>query len=132
MKNIVLKLFFLLMIIALVTVTNIGCKKGDEGIDITDGTWGLLLTSNSNTVALVYDFQGDQEQGNVYYSGARRGTYSVSGDIVNFTVNHYDEEDNLYLYTYSGRFIDYYNMSGAFYVTYPDGSIVSGTFTAER
>jgi hypothetical protein len=29
-------------------------------------------------------------------------------------------------------FLDYYNMSGSFTVTYPDGSIVSGTFTAER
>ena len=132
MIKIVLKLLFLLVIIALVTVTNTGCKKGEEGIDITDGAWGFLLTSNSNTVALVYDFQGDQQQGNVYYNGVRSGTYSVSGDIVNFTVNHYDGENNLFLYTYSGRFLDYFNMSGSFYVTYPDGSIVSGTFTAER
>jgi len=128
----VLKLFFLLVIIASVTVIDMGCKKKEEGIDITDGTWGFLLTSNSNTVALVYDFRGDRRQGDVYFNGARSGSYSVSGDIVNFTVNHYDGENNLYLYTYSGMFLDYYNMSGSFTVTYPDGSIVSGTFTAER
>ncbi len=132
MIKIVSKLFFFVVLIALVTVPDIGCKKKEEGIDITDGSWGFVLTSDSTTVAVVYDFRGDRSQGDVYYRGVRSGTYTVSGDLVNFIVNHYDAENNLYLYTYRGMLLDHFNMSGSFTVTYPDGTIVSGTFTAER
>jgi hypothetical protein len=130
MKKNISKLFVLVIIIGL--VVNIGCKKKDEGIDITDGTWAFFLETSDGSNALVYDFRGDQQQGNVYFQNENRGTYTVSGNMANFTVNHYDAESNLYVYTYSGLFSDYYNMSGSFYISMPDGSTINGTFTAER
>jgi hypothetical protein len=130
MKKNILKLFLFLAIISL--VINIGCKKSTGGIDITEGTWGFSLETAEVSTVVVYDFQGDPQQGNVYYRQENRGTYTVSGDMVNFTVDHYGSDNDLYLYTYSGIIEDYNHISGTFYVTYPDGSIVSGTFTAER
>lgn len=130
MKKNVSILFLLVMIIGL--VFNIGCKKTEEGIDITDGTWAFFLESSDGSSALVYDFRGDPQQGNVYYRNENRGTYTVSGNMVNFTVNHYDGDNNLYLYTYSGLLSNYYNMSGSFSINMPDGSTINGTFTAER
>ena len=130
MKNNVSKLFLLLMVISL--VVNIGCKKTNEGIDITDGTWAFSLETAEGSPVVIYDFRGNLQQGNVYYRQENRGTYTVSGDIVNFTVNHYSSDNSLYLYTYSGTIGDYNHMSGNFYISYPDGSTVSGTFTAER
>ncbi|MCP5104907.1 MAG: hypothetical protein GY950_16090 [bacterium] len=125
-------LTILLILVVTAFTVNTGCKKSDKGFNISDGTWGFYLQTNAGTSALVYDFQGSETQGEVYYRHENRGTYTVSGNIANFTVNHYDPENNLFVYVYRGTFGDYYNMSGSFSVTNPDGSVTSGTFTAER
>ncbi len=121
-----------LIILTIVFALNTGCKKNDDSFDITDGTWGFFLTAGSDNSSLVYSFQGEEEHGNVFYNNEERGTYTVSGTLVNFTVNHYDSAASLYVYVYTGTAGDYFNMSGSFSVTYPDGSVVSGTWEAER
>jgi hypothetical protein len=122
----------LLLLITISLIVSIGCKKKNDGIDITNGTWAFALETVDINTVVIYDFRGDLQQGSVYYRQDNRGTYTVSGDILNFTVNHYGNDNSLYLYTYSGIISDYYHISGSFYVTNPDGSTDSGTFTAER
>ena len=108
------------------------CKSGEKGFDITEGTWGVFLETPAGSSALVYDFQGSKESGNVYYRNQERGTYRVTGNNVSFTVNHFDEQDNLFLYVYSGVVEDDFNMRGSFTITNPDGTVTNGTWTALR
>ncbi len=130
MKKIVFNLLLLMVIISL--TASMACKSGDKSFDITEGTWGVFLESSTGSSALVYDFQGSKESGNVYYRNQERGTYNVSGNNVSFTVNHFDEQDNLFLYVYTGVVIDDLNMSGSFTITNPDGTTTTGTWTALR
>lgn len=130
MRKIVLSACLAILTIAL--ALNTGCKKSDDSFDITDGSWAFYLQSGPDSSSLVYAFRGNKDEGNVYYSNENRGTYSVSGSLVNFTVSHYDVDDQLYLYTYTGTYSDYYNMNGSFTVRYPNGTILNGTWQAER
>jgi hypothetical protein len=130
MKKIVFKLLLFMVIVGLTAGT--ACKSGDKGFDITEGTWGIFLETPAGSNALVYDFQGNKESGEVYYRNQERGTYRVSGSNVSFTVNHFDEQDNLFLYVYSGAVADDFNMSGSFTVTNPDGTVTNGNWTALR
>jgi len=130
MKKIVLVLSLIILTIGV--AVNTGCKKSDDSFDITDGSWSFHLSAGSDSSSLVYAFRGDKGQGSVYYNNENRGTYTVSGVLINFTVNHYDVAGGLYVYVYSGTSSDYYHMRGSFSVTYPGGSVISGTWTAER
>lgn len=130
MKHNVLKLFLIFMMIGL--TATMGCKKGEKAFDITDGSWGVVLKTSTATSGWVYQFVGTQESGSVYYDNINLGTYTVSGDTVNFTTNHSDEDDNIYVYVYNGVINDYYSMSGTFVIKPPNGSIVTGTWTASR
>lgn len=130
MKKIVLALS--LIILTVVFAVNTGCKKSDDSFDITDGSWAFYLAAGSDSSSLVYAFRGDKGQGTVYYNNENRGSYTVSGVLINFTVNHYDAAGGLYVYVYTGTSSDYYNMNGSFSVTYPSGSVISGTWSAER
>lgn len=130
MKKIVFKLLLLIIVGGLTAGT--ACKSGEKGFDITEGTWGVFLETPAGSSALVYDFQGTKASGKVYYRNQERGTYSVSGNNVSFTVNHFDGQDNLFLYVYSGVVVDDLNMSGSFTITNPDGTVTNGTWTALR
>jgi hypothetical protein len=130
MRKIVLSACFAILTIAL--ALNSGCKKSGDSFDITDGSWAFYLQSGPDSSSLVYAFRGTKEAGNVYYSNENRGIYTVSGSLVNFTVSHYDVENLEYLYTYTGTHSDYYNMTGSFTVKYPNGTIINGTWQAER
>jgi hypothetical protein len=130
MKKIVFNLLLLMIIIGL--TASMACKSGDKGFDITNGTWGVFLESSLGSNALVYDFQGNKDQGTVFYRNEDRGTYTVAGSNVSFTVNHFDAQGNLFLYVYTGTVIDDLNMSGSFTITNPDGTTTNGTWTALR
>lgn len=130
MRKIVISACLAILTVAL--ALNTGCKKSDDSFDITDGSWAVYLQSGPDSSSLVYAFRGNKDAGNVYYSNENRGSYSVSGSLVNFTVSHYDVEDLLYLYTYTGTYSDYYHMNGSFTVRYPNGTILNGTWQAER
>lgn len=130
MKQNVWKLFLILMMIGL--TANMGCKKGETEFDITDGTWGVYLTTSTSSAGWVYQFVGSKESGSIYYDSVNLGTYNVYGDTVTFTTNHSDDEDKVYVYVYNGVVIDNYSMSGTFIIKPPDGSIVTGTWTASR
>jgi len=121
-----------LIILIIGAAVNSGCKKSDDSFDITDGNWAFHLAAGSDSSSLVYTFQGDKLQGSVYYNNENRGSYTVSGVLINFTVNHFDAAGGLYVYVYSGMSSDYFHMSGNFSVTYPGGSVISGTWSAER
>ena len=128
-KNLTIAWVAVIVVAALLTV---GCPKKDEGIDITDGTWGFFLETATGSTGVVYDFRGSKTSGSVYYSGQERGTFTVTGDNVRFSVDHFDPQGNQFHYEYVGLFVDYFNMSGTFTALNPDGSTTSGTFTATR
>lgn len=130
MKKIVFNLLILMTITGL--TATMACKSGGKSFDITNGTWGVFLESPSGSNALVYDFQGNKDQGTVYYQNEDRGTYTVAGNTVSFTVNHFDEQGNLFVYIYTGSVIDDLNMSGTFTISNPDGTTTTGTWTALR
>jgi hypothetical protein len=130
MKKNVVKVFLIFIMIGL--TAEIGCKKGEKEFDITDGSWGIVLKTSNATSGWVYQFVGNQQSGSIYYQSANLGTYTVSGDTVNFTTNHIDSENNIYVYVYNGVINDYYSMSGTFIIRPPDGGIVTGTWTASR
>lgn len=119
-------------IIVVAAILSTGCPKKDEGIDITDGTWGFFLTTATGSTGVVYDFRGSASSGSVFYNNQERGTFTVTGDNVNFTVDHFDPDGAQFHYNYFGLLADYYNMSGTFTAANPDGSQTSGTFTANR
>ena len=125
-------LIFLIFIVAGL-ISSSGCKKGEKEFDITDGSWGILLQATNGTSAgWVYQFVGTKQSGSIYYQDIRLGTYTVSGDIVDFTAQHYDDQNNVYLYDYDGVVVDYFKMNGTFSITPPSGPIINGTWTAER
>ncbi len=130
MKKNVVKLFLILIMIGLTAA--MGCKKGEKEFDITDGSWGLTLQTSTASTGWVYQFVGNKLSGSIYYRDVILGTYTVSGDTVNFTTNHSDDQSNIYVYVYNGVIIDYYKMSGTFIINPPGGGIVIGTWTAER
>lgn len=130
MKQNVWKLFLIFIMISLTAA--MGCKKGEKEFDITDGSWGVVLRTSNATSGWVYQFVGSKESGTIYYNNVNLGTYTVSGDTVNFTTNHSDAEDNIYVYVYNGVVNDYYSMSGTFVINPPGGGIVTGTWTASR
>lgn len=130
MKHNVWKLIMIFMMIGLTAA--MGCKKGEKKFDITDGSWGITLKTSSATSGWVYKFVGSQESGSIYYDNINLGTYTVNGDTVNFTTNHGDEENNVYVYVYNGVVNDYYSMNGTFVIKPPSGGIVTGTWTAVR
>lgn len=134
MKNVFSKVIFITLIIGLIlfAMTFTGCKGSDDSFDITDGTWGFFITGGEYSSGVVYAFQGSKTSGNVEYEGQVRGTYTLSGTTLRFTVEHYDSEDNTYIYSYEGIYTDYFNMAGTFSVTYPDGSVINGTWYAVR
>lgn len=130
MKKIVFALT--LIILAIGVMVNTGCKKSDDSFDITDGSWAFYIQAGGQNSALVYAFRGESGQGEVFYNNISRGTYTVSGTLINFTVDHYDSTGNIDVYVYTGTYSDYYNMSGTFSVTYSNGNVISGTWLAER
>lgn len=130
MKRIIFTLTLIILTIGF--AVNTGCKKSDESFDITEGSWAFYLSAGGDSSSLVYTFRGEKDQGNVIYNNEVRGTFTVSGTLVNFTINHYDAEGSLYVYVYTGTSRDYFFMSGSFSVTYPGGSVTSGTWSAER
>lgn len=121
-----------LIVLTIGVAVNTGCKKSDDSFDITDGSWAFHLVAGGDSSSLVYSFRGDKGQGSVYYNSENRGSYTVTGTLINFTVNHYDVAGALYVYVYTGTSRDYFYMSGNFSVTYPGGSVISGTWSAER
>ncbi|HLP44867.1 MAG TPA: hypothetical protein VK469_02920 [Candidatus Kapabacteria bacterium] len=133
MKDLEKKVFKLFLVFIMIGLTaNIGCKKGEKEFDITDGSWGILLQTTTNSAGWVYQFVGTKESGSIFYQNIRLGTYTVSGDIVDFTTQHYDAQNNLYVYDYDGLIVDYFKMNGTFSITPPDGIVVNGIWTATR
>ncbi|MCX6579914.1 MAG: hypothetical protein NT166_06980 [Candidatus Aminicenantes bacterium] len=130
MKQRVLRLFLIFIMIGL--TAGMGCKKGEKEFDITDGSWGISLQTSTANTSWVYQFVGNKQSGSIYYRDLILGTYAVFGDTVNFTTNHSDGQSNIYVYVYNGVIIDYYKMSGTFIINPPDGSIITGTWNAER
>jgi len=125
-KNI-LKLSVILLFVSL--LFSFGCKK--KIYDIR-GEWDFeIIMYDGNVISTTYGFSGSIESGNVYYNNENLGTYTVNGDIVNFTVSYYDEEDDYNVETFSGFFDNENSMSGDFTLHIEGYGSFSGTWTAE-
>lgn len=127
-----LSLILLMGFLSLMALTNQGCKSEDDSFDITSGSWAVFCKFNNQDWAYVYSFRGNKQSGEVFYSEQKRGTYTVSGSTVQFTLTHYDVSNNSYTYNYSGVYSDTLNMKGSISVNYPDGSKKDGSWRAER
>lgn len=131
MKKTVLKSFLIFIMIGLIFSS--GCTKGEKEFDITDGTWGFFLQgTNGTNFGWVYQFVGNKQSGSIYSNDIRVGAYTVSGDIVDFTTQHYDSQNNVFIFDYDGVIVDYFKMNGTFSITPPNGPIINGTWTADR
>ncbi|MCP4219974.1 MAG: hypothetical protein GY765_35410 [bacterium] len=126
-------LTFSIVTLLLLTFSGVGCKSESKGFEITNGSWGFSLQTPGGISTLVYTFEGGYTEGNVIYRGEVRGTFTVTADVnVRFTVNHYNADSEVFVYSYTGTISDFYNMGGDYSVAYPDGSSLGGTWTASR
>jgi hypothetical protein len=126
------KIFSILAIVLLLTgfLANSGCKKKTD-FDIR-GTWYFTLTLLGDDYDYVYDFIGDRGSGDVLWEGLELGTYSVSGDIVNITMEYYDQDDDYTVEVYRGYFDSDSQMSGSMTITVEGYQSVSGSWYAVR
>jgi hypothetical protein len=115
-----------------------GCKEADtgSGYDI-NGKWDFILTFNNSTVARsqYLTFTGTGVTGNVEIEGENVGVYIVdetqSGTSVIYSVTIIIQKEDIYTYTFTGKFSDEKNMSGSFTLV-EEGVTSNGKWTAER
>lgn len=108
---------------------NTGCRK--DRWDIT-GVWYFTITIYGESFDETYTFVGDDRTGEVIWQDVSLGTYSVSGDIVNFTLEYYDIDDDYTVEIYRGSFDFDDQMSGSVTITIEGYEPADGTWIAVR
>ncbi len=128
MKN---KLMILVLVIMLAgLVVNTGCKKSNK-FDIT-GYWIVESTLEGMVFSEGYTFTGDKSGGDILYNGQQLGTYSVSGDTINFTLEYYDQDDDYTVEVYTGTVDGDDQFSGNFSYSVEGYQTLTGIYVATR
>jgi len=109
---------------------NTGCKKKAK-FDIT-GTWVFTITLADESFDETYTFAGDKRSGDVYWEGQSLGSYLVTGELIDFTLEYYYADDTYVVEVYSGFFDMENQMSGSMTVTISGIGSVNGTWIAYR
>jgi len=109
---------------------NTGCKTKNV-FDITGG-WVFTITLLGESFDEVYTFVGDERAGDIYWEDQNLGTYSVTDDFVNFTLEYYDIDDDYVVEVYRGSFDTIDQMSGSVTITIEGFDSVDGTWVAYR
>lgn len=127
------KIGLVIIVIAFVLiVATPGCKT-DEGFDITNGSWGMFLTSTTGAqMSMVYAFQGGQTNGDVNFNGVNVGTYSASRNHVIIHTEHEGSDGNVYIYDFDGMAEGDSKIAGTFVLQSEGNENVTGTFEAIR
>lgn len=128
MKKAITILGVVLLLAALFADT--GCKK-KTNFDIR-GSWDITVTLLGDDFDYIYSFSGDSRSGDVLWEGQVLGTYSVSDDFVNFTLEYYDQDDDYTVEVYRGYFDADDQMSGSVTITIEGYQSVSGSWIALR
>jgi hypothetical protein len=126
------KVFIILAVVVLLAgiLADTGCKKK---VDFNiRGTWNFTVTLLGDDFDYVYDFSGDSRSGDVLWEGLTLGTYSVSGDMVDITLEYYDQDDDYTVEVYRGYFDSDNQMSGNMTITVEGYQSVSGSWIALR
>lgn len=108
---------------------NTGCRK--DRLDIT-GVWYFTITIYGESFDETYTFVGDDRTGEVIWQDISLGTYSVSGDFVNFTLEYYDIDDDYTVEVYRGSFDFDDQISGSVTITIEGYEPATGTWLAVR
>ncbi|MCP5102592.1 MAG: hypothetical protein GY950_04395 [bacterium] len=109
---------------------NTGCKKNKDN-NITGG-WYFSITVGGTYFEEVYDFVGDERTGTVYWDGQSMGTYSVVGDVVEFTLEYFNVDDIFTVEIYQGAFDAHDEMSGTATFIVTGSEPYSGTWFAVK
>ena len=128
-----MKKIIVIMIMSLVVAglfINTGCKK-KTAFDIT-GVWVFTTTLLGESFDEIYTFVGDERAGDIYWEDQILGTYSVTDDFVNFTLEYYDIDDDYVVEVYRGSFDMIDQMSGSVTFTIEGLPSVDGTWVAYR
>jgi hypothetical protein len=127
------KFGFIIIVIAFALIVAApGCKT-DEGFDITNGSWGMFLTSSTGAqMSMVYAFQGGQTNGDVNFNGVNVGTYSASRNHVIIHTEHEGSDGNIYIYDFDGMADGENKITGTFVLQSEGNENVTGTFEAIR
>lgn len=124
-------LISLVFVFALIVATP-GCKT-DEGFDITNGSWGMFLTSTTGAqMSMVYAFRGSQTNGDVNFNGIDVGSYSASRNHVIIHTEHDGSDGNVYIYDFDGTANGDNQINGTFVLQSEGNEDVTGTFEAVR
>lgn len=124
------RLIALLAIILVFSMFFQSCDKFND-LDIV-GTWQFVLKISGETILASYTFTGSKESGHVIWDSEDVGTYSVSGDQVNFSIYYYDTNNDYTTESYTGTIDDRYDMHGTFIYTVQGHTPVSGSWAAGR
>ena len=127
MKKTIVILAAVLVVAAL--LLNTGCRK--HRINIT-GVWFFTITIYGESFDETYTFVGDHRTGEVIWQDVSLGTYSVSGDSVNFTLEYYDIDDDYTVEVYRGFFDADDQMSGSVTITIEGYEPATGSWIAVR
>ena len=121
---------FCIVIVFTLLVSTTGCKT-DEGFDITNGSWGMFLTSSEGAqMSMVYAFRGNQTTGDVNFNGIDVGSYSASRNHVIIHTEHEATDGKVYIYDFDGMVEGGNKIIGAFVLQSEGDPIVTGTFEA--
>lgn len=120
----------IIILVAAVLFVNTGCKKKIV-FDIT-GAWVFTVTILGESFDDIYTFVGDERAGDIYWEDQSLGTYSVTDDFVNFTLEYYDIDDDYVVEVYRGSFDTIDQMSGSVTITIEGLPSVDGTWVAYR
>ncbi len=126
MKKFSLIMFIIANMLVLMTLS--GCRKES---DVTGG-WSITTTRLGVTSTDTYTFEGNTGWGVVIWEGQALGTYSIAGDIIDFTLEYLDADDNYIIEVYNGLFDGVDFMSGSFTYIAEGAPSTSGTWFGER
>jgi hypothetical protein len=128
MKKILIILLSTLVVAGL--LFNTGCKKKAK-FDIT-GMWVFTITLSDESFDETYTFVGDRRSGDVYWEDQDLGTYLVTGEYIDFTLEYYYADETYVIEVYSGSFDMENQMSGNMTITIGGVASASGTWIAFR
>jgi len=128
MKKILIILVSILVVAGL--LFNTGCKKKAK-FDIT-GTWIFTITLADESFDETYTFAGGKRSGDVYWEGQSLGTYLVTGEFIDFTLEYFYADETYVVEAYSGSFDTENQMSGGMTINISDVASANGTWIASR
>lgn len=117
---------------------NANCTGGGTGLEYNiNGEWKFVLSFSSSTVARsqYLTFTGTGLTGYVAIDGENVGVYIVEEDQSTASVLYYVtiiiKKEEIYTYTFTGKFTDKNNMSGSFTLV-EEGKTSAGSWSGER